>query len=221
MSAKEWKPGCPTWEEGPDTPRARIQRQQVLAQIVKIDHRKLPSVKLVQGWHRDLFRGIAPHEDYLGNFRDLEKVPPCLQDMCVHVDGIDALPPEEVLDAVRGFMKEFKERIKYLDRMWRALKRAKTPFAVDQIVKTAAWSHGEWVRIHPFANGNGRTSRLWLNYVMSRYGFAPLPIRPRPDSPYSDAAEASMRHRDHTLMESVIWNILWESLRDKIEELFL
>jgi hypothetical protein len=56
---------------------------------------------------------------------------------------------------------------------------------------------------------------------MSRYGFAPLPIRPRPDSPYSDAAEASMRHRDHTLMESVIWNILWESLRDKIEELFL
>ena len=29
------------------------------------------------------------------------------------------------------------------------------------VAELAAWVHSEWVRIHPFANGNGRTARIW------------------------------------------------------------
>ncbi len=41
------------------------------------------------------------------------------------------------------------------------------------VVEVAAWAHGEWVRIHPFANGNGRTARNWANFVFMRYGLPP------------------------------------------------
>ena len=42
------------------------------------------------------------------------------------------------------------------------------------IVGVCAWSHAEWVRIHPFAIGNGRTARLWVNSLASRSGCRPF-----------------------------------------------
>lgn len=215
---------CPDWKDGPDSERARAQRERVLAQIILSDHRKLPSSELVKDWHKKMFEGIAPHPDYLGNFRNLDKVPRCVQYLEVVVNGddpIEALPAAQVHDAVDEFIEEFRDRVRAIDEMWEALKDTKTPFMVDQIIKTAAWAHGEWVRIHPFANGNGRTSRLWVNYVFIRYGFAPLEIRPRPDNPYGVAAECSMRYRDHSLMESVLWDLLWESIKYRIDDLLI
>lgn len=31
-------------------------------------------------------------------------------------------------------------------------------------VEKAAWIHAEFVKIHPFQDGNGRTARLMMNY---------------------------------------------------------
>lgn len=41
-------------------------------------------------------------------------------------------------------------------------------------VELAAWTHAEFVRIHPFADGNGRTSRLLMNYQLLSKGFLPI-----------------------------------------------
>ncbi len=43
-------------------------------------------------------------------------------------------------------------------------------------IELAAWSHAEFVRIHPFQDGNGRTSRLIMNYQLMSYGFLPISI---------------------------------------------
>jgi hypothetical protein len=43
----------------------------------------------------------------------------------------------------------------------RAKSTATTSKAMRSTLLLAAILHGEWVRIHPFANGNGRTARLW------------------------------------------------------------
>ena len=57
------------------------------------------------------------------------------------------------------------------------------------IVRLCAWVHSEWVRIHLLANGNGRTARVWANWVALRYGLPPfIRLRPRPDGGYEDAA---------------------------------
>ena len=43
-------------------------------------------------------------------------------------------------------------------------------------IKLAAWTHSEFVRIDPFIDGNGRTSRLLLNYQLMNHGFLPISI---------------------------------------------
>lgn len=43
-------------------------------------------------------------------------------------------------------------------------------------IELAAWTHGEFVRIRPFAYGNGRTSRLIMNYQLMAHGFLPISI---------------------------------------------
>src|SRR5205823_268885 len=62
------------------------------------------------------------------------------------------------------------------------------------VLALCASAHGEWVRIHPFANGNGRTGRLWANWVALRYGLPPfVSNEPRPGRPYDSAAMASIQ----------------------------
>ena len=43
-------------------------------------------------------------------------------------------------------------------------------------IELAAWTHAEFVRIHPFLDGNGRTSRLLANYQLMNKGFLPVSI---------------------------------------------
>lgn len=43
-------------------------------------------------------------------------------------------------------------------------------------ITLAAWTHAEFVRIHPFIDGNGRTSRLIMNYQLMMNGFLPISI---------------------------------------------
>lgn len=43
-------------------------------------------------------------------------------------------------------------------------------------IELAAWTHAEFVRIHPHIDGNGRTSRLIMNYQLMANGFLPVSI---------------------------------------------
>lgn len=44
-------------------------------------------------------------------------------------------------------------------------------------IEKAAWAHAELVKIHPFADGNGRTGRLIMNYILMEDGFLPTSIK--------------------------------------------
>lgn len=41
-------------------------------------------------------------------------------------------------------------------------------------LRTGAWVHAQLIRIHPFQDGNGRTSRLFMNCVLLRVGLLPI-----------------------------------------------
>ena len=43
-------------------------------------------------------------------------------------------------------------------------------------IELAAYTHAEFVKIHPFEDGNGRTSRLIMNYQLMINGFLPVSI---------------------------------------------
>ncbi|MDE7478245.1 MAG: Fic family protein, partial [Lachnospiraceae bacterium] len=56
-------------------------------------------------------------------------------------------------------------------------------------VELAAWTHAEFVRIHPFVDGNGRTSRLIMNYQLMIHGFLPISIAKEKRLEYYNALE--------------------------------
>ncbi|ASA25797.1 Fic family protein [Paenibacillus donghaensis] len=58
------------------------------------------------------------------------------------------------------------------------------------VIELAAWTHAEFVRIHPFADGNGRTSRLIMNYQLLAHGFLPISIAKEARLDYFNALEA-------------------------------
>ena len=44
-------------------------------------------------------------------------------------------------------------------------------------IEKAAWIHAEFVAIHPFTDGNGRTSRMIMNYILMENGYLPINIK--------------------------------------------
>ena len=51
-------------------------------------------------------------------------------------------------------------------------------------IELSAWTHAEFVRIHPFADGNGRTSRLIMNYQLMECGLLPISIQAKDKQDY-------------------------------------
>lgn len=56
-------------------------------------------------------------------------------------------------------------------------------------IELAAWTHAEFVRIHPFIDGNGRTSRLLMNYQLMSQGFLPVSVDKETRLGYYNALE--------------------------------
>lgn len=57
-------------------------------------------------------------------------------------------------------------------------------------IELAAWTHAEFVKIHPFIDGNGRTSRLIMNYQLMANGFLPISIAKESRLEYFNALES-------------------------------
>lgn len=104
------------------------------------------------------------------------------------------LPSSQVRAAVLRMLSSLGRAVTALDRHLPNGKRPADSAALQSIAALAATVHGEWVRIHPYANGNGLTARLWAAWLALRYN---LPIfvtvKPRPaDADYAIAARLSM-----------------------------
>lgn len=76
--------------------------------------------------------------------------------------------------------------------MYRQIKNffADLPYKTDlNAIELAAWTHAEFVRIHPFTDGNGRTSRMIMNYQLLSNGFLPVSIAKENRLEYFEALE--------------------------------
>lgn len=79
------------------------------------------------------------------------------------------------------------------NEMYRQVKNffADLPYRTDlNPIELAAWTHAEFVKIHPFVDGNGRTSRMLMNYQLMAGGFLPISIAKESRLEYFEALEA-------------------------------
>jgi hypothetical protein len=98
---------------------------------------------------------------------------------------------------VAGELKKFESTLQALVANLDSAVPAGQELAADElagILDLCAWTHAEWVRIHPFVNGNGRTARLWANSLAKRYGLPGfVRLRPRADEGYTQAGIKAMQ----------------------------
>jgi fido (protein-threonine AMPylation protein) len=135
-------------------------------------------------------RGLdVPDSRWVGAFRG----EPGLENVQVRVGANYGVDTSKVAGELKRFEKKLQTLVTELDA---SLSIGEEPDA-DQlaaIVDLCAWVHAEWVRIHPFANANGRIARLWANSLAVRYGLPPfIRLRPRPNAGYGDAGAKAMR----------------------------
>ena len=93
----------------------------------------------------------------------------------VYISGAQHTPPSpnEMYRQVKDF---------YADLGWKGQQL--------NLIELAAWTHAEFVKIHPYPDGNGRTSRLIMNYQLMANGFAPISIAKENRLDYFNALEA-------------------------------
>jgi Fic family protein len=178
----------PDWDE--DSPQLRHNLSAILDDIVeRAEQREIPRVEMARGWQRRFMQGLKAEPRYVGAFRGEAG----LERTGVKIGAFRGVPAAQVSAELKRFEARLQAAVKQLDRAI----AARATLNVDQcdaVIDLCAWAHAEWVRIHPFANGNGRTARLWANFLALRYGLPPfVRLRPRPDDGYGDAGAQAMR----------------------------
>lgn len=201
------------WEDPPGCePLIERNVRRVLGEIARSSGRRdLPTVVQAKGWHRELYDGISPPFDYYaGEIRDSDRRFPELIDYEVEVGGHRGVPCAMVPTALEQFEAGAQTASARLDIEILTGTGASglTPVQLHGVLTLCAVLHGEWVRIHPFANSNGRTARLWANWAAMRYALPSfVTTKPRPGQPYAAAAMASMRG-DHRVTLAVFDQML-------------
>ena len=77
------------------------------------------------------------------------------------------------------------------DEMQELLEDLKTlPEEPEKVLTAAAFFHAKFENIHPFADGNGRTGRLAMNYLLAINNHPPLVIHQEDRKVYFEALEA-------------------------------
>jgi len=100
----------------------------------------------------------------------------------VTISGATHIPPTHYK------VKEEMERLITLYNSWSNY---------HPIVKSALL-HGEFVKIHPFIDGNGRTSRLLMNFEVMKKGYLPIIIKAESRLSYYDALDKASVKADYT-----------------------
>lgn len=180
----------PDWDE--DSPRLRQNLLEVMRQARdSARHRQAPCLDLARDWHRGMMAGLGvPDPSWVGTFRGERGA----EGVEVRVGKLPGVSSTEVGDELSVFVHKMKRALALLDEELEG-GDVETSEHLELVIRTAAWAHAEWVRIHPFANGNGRTARLWANWVLMRFGVLPfVRLRPRPGGEdYGHAAAEAMR----------------------------
>lgn len=81
----------------------------------------------------------------------------------------------------------------------------------------AALLHGELVKVHPFVDGNGRTSRLLMNLDLMNHGYNPVIIKKEDRLKYYEALDKAHTTSDYTDFVKLITKLEIVMLRKYLE----
>lgn len=200
---------CPDWVE--DVPPARVDEfKQRLAFVYQ---RMLSSATvdpefvretITLFWHGSLFADFVPLDYYAGNFRQPDPARPCLAQN-VAVGPIPGSNFRLVVSDMAQLFAEAQQTLRALETDWPYLSPEDRAVAIALVTGDLV---GGFIRIHPFLNGNGRTSRLLWRWVLWRFGVPPqFTVFPRPSPPYGPLMAEAMRGNNLPLQYHVLQHL--------------
>ncbi len=177
-------------DSGDDSEQLRTNLHRAISDARHDARQRLtPTVGQARSWQSNIMQGLtSPGSQYVGRFRGEFGLRSCE----VAIGDHRGVSSENVAEELKRFEKKLQETVEALDEL---IQPGQDMSADDvaAVIDLCSWVHSEWVRVHPFANGNGRTARLWANCIAMRYGLPPfVRLRPRPDGGYGVASAEAM-----------------------------
>lgn len=134
-----------------------------------LDYKKDLDLHIVLEWHKKLFTRTKP------------KIAGKLRNYGVRILGSKFVPPraEKIYSLVDEFFRWYNKNKKEIHP-----------------VELAALVHLKFVTIHPFGDGNGRISRLMMNFILKKFKFPMLDIKYEKRNSYYNGLERSQRKKE-------------------------
>ena len=139
----------------------------------------------IRSIHRLILRGID--DDHAGIYRKENIV----------ISGAQHIPPDAL--HVESEMERF---VKWYETD--GLKR--------HPIERAAALHSDFVNIHPFIDGNGRTARLLLNFELMKSGYPPIVIEKESRAEYYSALDRARTTGDMSAFVSLVATLVDRTL---------
>ena len=177
------------WDE--NSPQLKDNLTTLLTGVREDARRRAPlSLSRIKQWHRIMMQGLdVPNPHYVGAFRGEQNI----EHVQVFIGKHQGTPPYDVAEHLEVFEQTLTGLLAQLDSAIPTGSELDSG-QIQAVISACGWAHAEWVRIHPFANGNGRTARILANAIAMRYGLPPfVRLRPRPDGrTYGIVSEQAM-----------------------------
>lgn len=137
--------------------------------------------------HKLFYEQISPEN--AGRYRNKKVI----------ITGTTYEPPAP--DKIQGLMKDFLALIPQKARDLHP-------------VELAAWVHLNFVNIHPFIDGNGRTARLLTNLILFKFGYSVIIIPPILRSDYIESIKMAQINNNQQVFTNFISEMVLESMKD-------
>ena len=109
--------------------------------------------------------------------------------------------------ALQAFCEELNRRRSEID-----------PSDIAAVYELSFWAHFELVTIHPWADGNGRTSRLLMNLLQMEYGVLPTKVLKEDKAEYIQALIDTREEEDMEIFLNCMSRLHCQHLRYDIDQ---
>lgn len=123
------------------------------------------------------------------------------------IDGKSYMSYLKVPERLAAFCKELIRRRKAIDSA-----------DVCAIYDLSFWAHYELVTIHPWADGNGRTSRLLMNLLQMEFGVLPTKVLKEDKATYIQALIDTREKEDIAIFQNCMASLHIQHLKNDIDQ---
>ena len=121
--------------------------------------------------------------------------------------GASYMPYQKVPVKLESFCNELNQKRKNLDSS-----------DILAVYNLSFWAHYELVTIHPWADGNGRMSRLLMNLLQWEFNLIPSKVLKEDKAEYIQALVDSREKEDGSIFEALMIKLHTKHLQTEIEQ---